>query len=65
MALAFADVLELSKKQQRAYEVYVHALELLQQDDVKAMLTGPERLRAVAISSKLGELAKDLKKTQN
>ncbi|KAJ3935291.1 MAG: hypothetical protein NXY57DRAFT_958307 [Lentinula lateritia] len=46
MALAFADVLELSKKQQRAYEVYVHALELLQQDDVKAMLTGPERLRA-------------------
>ncbi|KAJ4467742.1 hypothetical protein C8J55DRAFT_438603 [Lentinula edodes] len=62
MALAFADVLELSNKPQRAYEVYVYALELLQQDDVKARLTGPERLRAVAISSKLGELAKDLKK---
>ncbi|KAJ3715252.1 hypothetical protein DFJ43DRAFT_1102677 [Lentinula guzmanii] len=64
MAVALADVLELSNKKQNAYDVYVHALKLLQQDQVKATLTGPERLRAVAISSKLGELAKELKRSK-
>ncbi|KAJ4464927.1 hypothetical protein J3R30DRAFT_3317628 [Lentinula aciculospora] len=62
IALAFADVLELSNKHQRAYAVYLHAWELLQLDEAKPTLSGPERLRAVAIAAKLGELAKKLKR---
>ncbi|KIK60151.1 hypothetical protein GYMLUDRAFT_43909 [Collybiopsis luxurians FD-317 M1] len=60
LAVAFGDVLELSNKTEQAYDVYTQALDLLRQDDVKDTLTGPERLRAVALSSKLGELAAKL-----
>ncbi|KAE9390603.1 hypothetical protein BT96DRAFT_1002119 [Gymnopus androsaceus JB14] len=61
IAVVLADVLENSNKLTRAYEVYIQALEILQKGEVNKTLTGPERLRAVAISSKLGELAQVLK----
>lgn len=61
IAVALADALENSNKPVRAYEVYTQALQTLQKDEIKNTLTGPERLRAVAISLKLSELAQDLK----
>ncbi|THU86559.1 hypothetical protein K435DRAFT_782822 [Dendrothele bispora CBS 962.96] len=60
IAVAFADVLELSGKPARAYEVCVDALLAMQKEDAKDRLTGPEKLRAVSIGSKLGQLAEEL-----
>ncbi|KAF5374399.1 hypothetical protein D9757_011841 [Collybiopsis confluens] len=64
LAVAFGDILERAGKGEQAYDLYVQSLDILQQDDVKNTLTGPERLRAVALSTKLGELAAQLKRSK-
>ncbi|KAF5373204.1 hypothetical protein D9757_010564 [Collybiopsis confluens] len=64
LAVAFGDILERAGKGEQAYDLYVQLLDILQQDDVKNTLTGPERLRAVALSTKLGELATQLKRSK-
>jgi len=60
VAVAFADVLEISGKPARAYDVCVDALLAMQKDGAKEKLTGPEKLRAVSIGQKLGELSEEL-----
>ena len=61
IACALGDALEKNNQRDQAYEVYEEALQIIK--DAKN-LTGEERLRAVAISSKIGELAEELKKPQ-
>ena len=55
LAIALASVIEDDDRPQPAYEVYVDALARIQ--SAKEPLTGRERLRAVALASKLGEMA--------
>ncbi|KAG7090179.1 hypothetical protein E1B28_011786 [Marasmius oreades] len=62
VAVSLADVLEVANKPERAYDVCAEALGILQREDVMGTLKGPERLRGVALASKLGELAEQLGK---
>ncbi|KAF9262498.1 hypothetical protein L218DRAFT_945333 [Marasmius fiardii PR-910] len=62
IAVSLADVLDVANKPERAYDVCAEALGILRRDDVKGTLEGPERLRGVALASKLGELAEQLGK---
>ncbi|KAL0581357.1 hypothetical protein V5O48_000733 [Marasmius crinis-equi] len=62
IAVSLADVLDVANKPEAAYDICAEALAILRRDDVKGTLEGPERLRGVALASKLGELAEQLGK---
>jgi len=55
IAIALASVLEAADRPEPAYEVYSDALSRLRTSP--DALSGPERMRAVALASKLGEMA--------
>ncbi|KAI0732716.1 hypothetical protein C8Q72DRAFT_816637 [Fomitopsis betulina] len=57
IAIALASTLEDAERPEAAYEVYSDALTHLRAANAASPLSGPERLRAVAIASKLGEMA--------
>lgn len=57
IAVCLAGVLESNNKLEEAYAVYLESLTWLQDVGTKERLSGPEKLRAVAISYRLGELA--------
>lgn len=62
--MCLAGVLESRGKLDAAYAVYQDALSRLQEAGTKEPLSGPEKLRAVAISYKLGEIAAALDKPE-
>ena len=55
IAITLSEVLEEDGQPKKAYETYVTSLEHLKQH--WASLTGEERLRAISIGQKLGEMA--------
>ena len=55
IAITLSEVLEEDGQPKKAYETYVIALEHLKQHWIS--LTGEERLRAISIGQKLGEMA--------
>ncbi|KAH9031632.1 hypothetical protein EDB85DRAFT_2074057 [Lactarius pseudohatsudake] len=55
IAITLSEVLEEDGQPKKAYETYVNALEHLKQH--WAVLTGEERLRAISMGQKLGEMA--------
>ncbi|KAH9039188.1 hypothetical protein EDB84DRAFT_1477997 [Lactarius hengduanensis] len=55
IAITLSEVLEEDGQPKKAYETYVNALEHLKQH--WAVLTGEERLRAISMGQKLGEIA--------
>lgn len=57
IAIALAAALEEAERPEPAYEVYSDALSRLRAANAASPLSGPERLRAVALASKLGEMA--------
>ncbi|KAL6302750.1 hypothetical protein BKA93DRAFT_387690 [Sparassis latifolia] len=58
IAIALAEVLEAHERPQPAWDVYVDAIEQFTRLRKQGVpLSGPERMRAVAIASKLGEMA--------
>jgi len=57
IAIALASTLEAADRPEPAFEVYTDALSRLRAANAASPLTGPERMRAVAIASKLGEMA--------
>ncbi|KZT71894.1 hypothetical protein DAEQUDRAFT_743979 [Daedalea quercina L-15889] len=57
IAIALASTLEAADRPEPAYEVYSDALSRLRAANAASPLSGPERMRAVAIASKLGEMA--------
>ncbi|KAH9833252.1 uncharacterized protein C8Q71DRAFT_875786 [Rhodofomes roseus] len=57
IAIALASTLEAAERPEPAYEVYSDALSRLRAANAAAPLSGPERMRAVALASKLGEMA--------
>ena len=57
IAIALASTLEEAERPEPAYEVYSDALSRLRAANAASPLSGPERLRAVALASKLGEMA--------
>lgn len=59
IAICLADVLENNNQPERAYDLYTEALLPVQEADSKGRLTGPEKMRAVALAYKLGEMAHD------
>ncbi|KAK0474213.1 hypothetical protein IW261DRAFT_1499438 [Armillaria novae-zelandiae] len=60
IAVALSEALESQNEKEKAYEVYADCLTRMQ--EVITTLSGPERLRAVAIAGKLGEVAEELQK---
>ncbi|KAF8068748.1 hypothetical protein FPV67DRAFT_1414407 [Lyophyllum atratum] len=60
IAVLLASVLELNGKPDEAYDVYEDALAMLKQAEKEGRLSGPEKLRAITISYRLGELASAL-----
>ncbi|KAF6764144.1 hypothetical protein DFP72DRAFT_870869 [Ephemerocybe angulata] len=69
IAIALAGVLEADGKAENAYHIYQEALQVLQVEGsdsptarIRSGLSPPERMRAVAIAYKLGELAHALGK---
>ena len=54
--------MDVADKQQAAYDVLEEAIGILQREEVERTLEGQERLRGVALASKLGELAEQLGK---
>ncbi|VDB91372.1 unnamed protein product [Peniophora sp. CBMAI 1063] len=58
VAIALGEVLELANQPEGALESYSEALDLMRKH--KEELTGPERLRTVALAHKLGALAQAL-----
>ncbi|KAL1695662.1 hypothetical protein GGG16DRAFT_108848 [Schizophyllum commune] len=60
--IALSDVLEQEGKVDAAYEVISEAYVSLQEPAAHGALSGPERIRAVALAHKLGELAEALKR---
>ncbi|KAK0494479.1 hypothetical protein EDD18DRAFT_1038976, partial [Armillaria luteobubalina] len=60
IAVALSEALESQNEKQKAYEVYADCLTRMQ--EVITTFSGPERLRAVAIAGKLGEVAEELQK---
>lgn len=61
IAICLGEVLEGHDKKSEAYDVYVDALKQIQDAGIKDM-TGPEKMRAVALAYKLGELCEVLEK---
>lgn len=61
IAICLGEVLEGDNKKSEAYDVYVDSLRQLQDADIPTM-TGPEKMRAVALAYKLGELGESLEK---
>nr|VWO95330.1 Fork-head domain-containing protein [Ganoderma boninense] len=57
IAVALAEVLESSNRPSEAYETYSSALAQLRASQATGKLSGKERLRAVALAHKLGEMA--------
>lgn len=66
IAICLAGVLEEDRKLEEAYKVYEDALLQLQHvmDAKPQELKGQEKMRAVALSHKLGEMAHDMHKPQ-
>ncbi|KAL0057941.1 hypothetical protein AAF712_015405 [Marasmius tenuissimus] len=62
IAVSLADVLDVADKPQAAYDVLEEAIGILRREEVEPTLEGQERLRGVALASKLGELAEQLGK---
>lgn len=60
IAVLLASVLEADGNCEKAYDIYLESLEQLQQAGMEQELSGPEKLRAIAISYKLGEMAAKL-----
>ncbi|KAL1744882.1 hypothetical protein HDZ31DRAFT_63685 [Schizophyllum fasciatum] len=60
--IALSDVLETEGKVGAAYEVLSEAYASLQEPAARGALSGPERIRAVALAHKLGALAEALHK---
>ncbi|KIY64987.1 hypothetical protein CYLTODRAFT_380096, partial [Cylindrobasidium torrendii FP15055 ss-10] len=60
VAAVLGDVLEQNGQHEEAYRIYTESLEMLKTP--QTTLTPDERLRAVAISSKIGEMAETLKR---
>jgi hypothetical protein len=58
-------VLEENNQLEKAYDIYLESLTRLQEVGTKVRLSGPEKLRAVAISYRLGELAATLQKPED
>ncbi|KAF9458967.1 hypothetical protein BDZ94DRAFT_1172522 [Collybia nuda] len=65
IAVCLAGVLESNNKLEEAYAIYLESLTRLQDVGTKERLSGPEKLRAVAISYRLGELAATLEKPED
>ncbi|EKM77321.1 hypothetical protein AGABI1DRAFT_115251 [Agaricus bisporus var. burnettii JB137-S8] len=61
IAICLGEVLEADNKQSEAYDVYVDALKRIQDAGIKD-LSGPEKMRAVSLAYKLGELCDVLEK---
>jgi hypothetical protein len=57
VAIALAAVLEENSQPEKAYEVYSTLIAQLQDLGKRGKLSGEERMRAVAVASKLGEMA--------
>ena len=57
IAIALAEVLEASDRPSEAYETYSTALAQLRASQATKKLSGKERMRAVALAHKLGEMA--------
>ena len=57
IAIALAEVLESSNRPSEAYEAYEAALAQLRASQATGKLSGKERMRAVALAHKLGEMA--------
>ncbi|PIL23302.1 hypothetical protein GSI_14612 [Ganoderma sinense ZZ0214-1] len=57
IAIALAEVLESSNRPSEAYETYSAALAQLRASQATGKLSGKERMRAVALAHKLGEMA--------
>ncbi|KAG5646767.1 hypothetical protein DXG03_002453 [Asterophora parasitica] len=66
IAILLASVLESAGKHEKAFDVYLDALTRIQQVTEKQpqLLGGPEKLRAIAISYKLAEMAADLERPE-
>ncbi|KAK1223595.1 hypothetical protein PQX77_013524 [Marasmius sp. AFHP31] len=62
IAVSLADVLDVADKPQAAYDILEEAIGILRREEVEPTLEGQERLRGVALASKLGELAEQLGK---
>jgi hypothetical protein len=61
IAICLGEVLEADNKKTEAYDIYVDALKRIQDAGIKD-LTGPEKMRAVSLAYKLGELGEGLEK---
>ncbi|KAG6865258.1 hypothetical protein C0991_004074 [Blastosporella zonata] len=64
IAVLFASVLEENGKPEKAYDTYLESLTKLQQAGAEGELSGPEKLRAIAISYKLGEMAAEMQRSE-
>jgi hypothetical protein len=61
IAICLGEVLEGDDKKSDAYDIYVDALKQLQDAGIPIM-SGPEKMRAVALAYKLGELGGSIEK---
>ncbi|KAJ3560148.1 hypothetical protein NP233_g11025 [Leucocoprinus birnbaumii] len=61
IAICLGEVLEGDDKKSEAYDIYVDSLKQLQDAGIPTM-SGPEKMRAVALAYKLGELGESLEK---
>jgi hypothetical protein len=61
IAICLGEVLEADNKQAEAYDIYVDALKQIQDAGIK-YLTDLEKMRAVSLAYKLGELGEGLEK---
>ncbi|KAG6918410.1 hypothetical protein DXG01_014815 [Tephrocybe rancida] len=64
IAVLLASVLEANGKSEKAYDIYSESLALLQRAEEEE-LSGPEKLRAIAISYKLGEMAAEMDRVED
>ncbi|KAG5721884.1 hypothetical protein E4T56_gene14778 [Termitomyces sp. T112] len=64
IAVLLASILEADGKRERAYDIYLESFEQLQQAGMEE-LSGPEKLRAIAIAYKLGEMANKLQRRED
>ncbi|KAG6876858.1 hypothetical protein C0992_011531 [Termitomyces sp. T32_za158] len=65
IAVLLASVLEADGNHEKAYDIFLESLEQLQQAGIEQELSGPEKLRAIAISYKLGEMAATLQRRED
>lgn len=59
IAISLAEVHELSNQPKKAFDIYSACLNYLKSADFNKELSGREQLRAVAVASKLAELASE------